>query len=73
MMPLPELTPHEREIAARECDAIAEHLDRLAEIHDGSLALYLARQQRADAAAIRERASWHREIAAKSGRKPEED
>ncbi|WP_280481981.1 hypothetical protein [Nocardia cyriacigeorgica] len=72
-MPLPELTPHEREIDARECDAIAEHLDRLAEIHDGSLALYLARQHRADAAAIRARAGRHREIAANGGRPPEED
>ncbi|WP_280470983.1 hypothetical protein [Nocardia cyriacigeorgica] len=72
-MALPELTPHEREIAARQCDAIAEHLDRLAEIHDSSLAQYLARQHRADAAAIRVRAGRHREIAAKGGRRPEED
>lgn len=65
-MSLPELTPHEHEIAARECDAIAEHLERVAGVQDGSLGPYLARQHRNDAANIRARAERHRWLAAKA-------
>ncbi|NEW27259.1 hypothetical protein [Nocardia cyriacigeorgica] len=63
-MNLPDLTAEGHEIAAQECDAIADHLDRMAEIHDGSLGPYLERQHRNDAANVRARAAKHRRAAA---------
>ncbi|WP_280188899.1 MULTISPECIES: hypothetical protein [Nocardia] len=62
-MSLPDLSAEGHAIAARECDAIAEHFERVAEIHDGDLAPYLARQHRADALAVRARAAKHRKAA----------
>ncbi|MBF6399771.1 hypothetical protein IU438_28795 [Nocardia cyriacigeorgica] len=62
-MSLPDLTAEGHAIAARECIAIAEHFERVAEIHDGELAPYLARQHRADALAVRARAAKHLDLA----------
>ncbi|WP_369024078.1 hypothetical protein [Nocardia cyriacigeorgica] len=62
-MSLPDLTAEGHAIAARECDSIADHFDKLAAIHDGQLAPYLARQHRADALAVRARADKHRDRA----------
>lgn len=60
---LPELTAREHEVAAQECDAIADHLEKLAGLTDGPLAPYLSTQHRVDAFAIRARAERHRTAA----------
>jgi hypothetical protein len=56
----PELTPREHEVAALECDAIAEYLEKLAGLCDGPLAANLSAQHMACATAIRGRAARHR-------------
>jgi hypothetical protein len=59
----PDLSLSEREIVARECDAIAAYLEKLAGQADGPRAAYLATQHRATALAIRARAARHRKQA----------
>lgn len=62
-MSLPDLTPREHEVAALECDAIADYLEKLAQLADGPLAMNLASQLNANSVAIRGRAHRHREKA----------
>ena len=62
-MSFPELSSREHEIAAAECDAIADHFEKLAGIHDGPYAEQLSRAHRADAEAVRARADRHRQMA----------
>ena len=61
-MALPNLHPREREVAAAECDAIADYLDTLAGIVDGPAAAAVARSHRSAAAAVRARADRHRDL-----------
>ncbi|WP_280301961.1 hypothetical protein [Nocardia neocaledoniensis] len=62
-MPLPDMHPRDREVAAAECDAIADYLDTLAGIVDGQVAAAVARSHRSAAAAVRARGDRHRELA----------
>ena len=60
LVSFPELTSREHEIAAQECDAVADYLEKRAMNHDGPYAEQLARQHHADAIAVRARADRHR-------------
>jgi hypothetical protein len=54
----PELAPSEHEVAAQECDAIADYLDKTAEIFSDNA--QVATQLRLAAMAVRSRAERHR-------------
>ncbi|MGN2640738.1 hypothetical protein ACTD5D_32105 [Nocardia takedensis] len=62
-MPLPDLSAHEHEVAAQECDTLAVYLDQLADLATGELAGPLARAHRSTAAVMRARAGRHRDRA----------
>lgn len=62
-MSFPDLTPREHEVAALECDAIADYHEKLAGLADGPLAPNLAMQHNVDAFIIRGRAQKHRDKA----------